>query len=365
MYSYDTNFYKGEIYMQKIFLTLVIISLPLAVGAQLMHWGTMITFIICCVGIVGLAFFMGHATESLAIHSGPRIGGLLNATFGNAVELIISIFAIKAGFLVVVLASLTGAVIGNLLLVGGLSLLVGGLRYKRQRINKFDARHNAGLLIFSVFGAFLLPAIFATELESSQELTLSIGISVILILVYLGGLYFKLVSHRGVYNDPNAENHDEKEEAEWTKKKALTILALATVGVAYLSERLVHTIEGVGHSLHWSELFIGIIVVAIVGNAAEHASAIVMAYKNKMDIAMEIAVGSTLQIAMFVAPVLVLLSLFFGKGMALVFTGPELAAMITSVLLMNKIMTDGDTNWLEGVMLLGLYIIMGIGFYLL
>ncbi len=200
-------------------------------------------------------------------------------------------------------------------------------------------------------------------------MSLSIGISIILIVLYLAALFFKLVTHRGVYQHTEkgiaqGEQHEE-EEAEWSKKKAIGILLAATVAVAYVSEKLVHTFSEVGETFGWSELFIGVIIVAIVGNAAEHASAVMMAYKNKMDIAVEIAVGSTLQVAMFVAPLLVLVSLLFPTAMPLVFTLPELISMVTAVFLIVIISNDGETNWFEGLTLIAAYVIMGIGFYLL
>ncbi|MGM7683728.1 calcium/proton exchanger [Cytobacillus sp. Hm23] len=350
--------------MNKIFFLLVATGIPLSVVGSLLHWSPVIMFVIYNITIIALASYMGRATESIAIVSGPRIGGLLNATFGNAVELIISIFALKAGLIGVVLASLTGSVIGNLLLVGGLSFFVGGLKFKRQEFNAYDARHNAGLLMFAVIVAFVIPEVFSMEMTEGETLALSIGISIILMALYIAALYFRLVSHRGVYQH-SSDEVEEHEEPEWSKKVAITVLALATAAVAYVSENLVHTFEIVGETFGWSELFIGVIIVAIVGNAAEHASAIIMAYKNKMNIAVEIAVGSTLQIAMFVAPLLVLLSLFFPTKMALVFTLPELIAMASSVFLTIVLTNDGDTNWFEGATLLAAYIIMGIGFYLL
>jgi len=350
--------------VNKIFFLAVLIGVPLSVAGSLMHWSPVLLFIIYCLTIIALASYMGRATESLAVVAGPQIGGLLNATFGNAVELIISIFALKAGLVGVVLASLTGSVLGNLLLVAGLSFFVGGLKYKRQEFNVYDARHNSGLLMFAVIVAFVIPEVFSQGMPEDKTLTLSIGISVILILLYLSALFFRLVTHRGVYKH-KSDQVEEHEEAEWGKGKALTILAVATLAVAYVSENLVHTFEVVAEQFGWSELFIGVIIVAIVGNAAEHASAIIMAYKNKMSIAVEIAVGSTLQIALFVAPVLVLISLLFPTTMPLVFTLPELISMVTAVLLMIVISNDGDTNWFEGATLLAAYVIMGIGFYLL
>ncbi|MEW9108130.1 calcium/proton exchanger [Cytobacillus gottheilii] len=351
--------------MNKIFLVLVFAGVPLSVIGTLLHWSNIILFVIYCLTIIALAGFMGRATESLAIVAGPRIGGLLNATFGNAVELIISVFALKEGLVGVVLASLTGSVIGNLLLVAGLSFFVGGLKFKRQTYNVFDARHNSGLLMFGVIVAFVIPEVFSMTMDETKTISFSIGISIILIVLYLAALFFKLVTHRGVYQTTNENEQHAHEEPEWGKGKAITVLAISTVAVAYVSENLVHTFETVGEVFGWTELFIGVVIVAIVGNAAEHASAIIMAYKNKMDIAVEIAVGSTLQVAMFVAPVLVLISLFFAEPMSLVFTLPELISMVTAVLLMIVISNDGESNWFEGATLLAAYLIMGIGFYLL
>ncbi|QGQ44244.1 calcium/proton exchanger [Metabacillus sediminilitoris] len=350
--------------VNRLFLIIALIGVPLSVLGSIFHWPSVIMFIVYCLTIIALAGFMGRATESLAIVAGPRIGGLLNATFGNAVELIISIFALKEGLVGVVLASLTGSVLGNLLLVAGLSFFVGGLKFKRQEFNIYDARHNSGLLMFAIIVAFVIPEVFSMGMPETKTLSLSIGISVILIVLYLAALLFKLVTHRGVYQH-KTDVVEEHEEPEWSKKKALIILLLATIAVAYVSENLVHTFEAVGEQFGWSELFIGVIIVAIVGNAAEHASAIIMAYKNKMNIAVEIAVGSTLQIAMFVAPLLVLISLLFNDKMPLVFTLPELISMVTAVLLTISITNDGDTNWFEGATLLAAYVIMGIGFYLL
>ncbi|MCY9162094.1 calcium/proton exchanger [Bacillus atrophaeus] len=352
--------------MNRIFFILVAAGVPLSVIGSLVHWPAAILFTIYCITIIALASFMGRATESLAIIAGPRIGGLLNATFGNAVELIISIFALKEGLTGIVLASLTGSVLGNLLLVAGLSFFVGGLKYKRQVFNIHDARHNSGLLVFAVIVAFVIPEIFSIGMGHTSKLNLSVGISVIMILLYVAALYFKLVTHRGVYQPKNeTAKPEEEEQPEWSLKAATAVLFAATIVVAYISENLVHTFHSVAAQFGWSELFIGVIIVAIVGNAAEHASAIIMAYKNKMDVAVEIAVGSTLQIAMFVAPILVICSLFFPTSMPLVFTLPELVSMVSAVLLMIAISNDGDSNWFEGATLLAAYVIMAIGFFLL
>lgn len=284
--------------MNRIFGLIVLIGVPLTVIGSVFGWPSMAMFILCLVTVIAISSFMGRATESLAIVSGPRVGGLLNATFGNAIELIISIFALKAGLIGVVLASLTGSILGNLLLVGGLSFFLGGIKFKRQKFNVHDATHNSGLLIFAVIVAFVIPEIFSMTMNERATIQLSVSISVILILLYLAGLFFKLVTHRGVYAHAEPDVERVHEEPEWSKPKAILILLVATVIGAYVSENLVHTFEEVGEQLGWSELFIGVIIVAIVGNAAEHASALIMAMKNKMDVAVEIAIGSTLQVAM-------------------------------------------------------------------
>lgn len=352
--------------MNRLFFMMIAIGLPLSVIGSLLNWPKVLMFIVYALTIIALAAYMGRATENIAAHIGPRIGGLLNATFGNAVELIISIFALKSGLIEIVLASLTGSVIGNLLLVGGLSFFVGGLKYKRQKFNFYDARYNSGLLIFSIVVAFVFPEIFSLRMSEADTLSLSIWISSIMIGLYLAGLLFRLVTHRGVYRQKTDEMETEHQtEAEWSKRKAILILILSTLAVAYVSERLVSTFEAVGETFGWSELFIGVIIVAIVGNAAEHATAIIMAYKNKMNIAVEIAIGSSVQIAMFVAPLLVLLSLFMPAAMPLIFSLPELVAMVLAVILTVAICNDGDTNWFEGLTMLAAYLIMGVGFYLL
>ena len=352
--------------MNKLFAVLVFVGVPLVFIGAFLNWSEMMIFFLCCASIIGLSGYIGRATESLAIVSGPRVGGLLNATFGNAVELIISIFTLKAGMVGIVLASLTGSVLGNLLLVLGLSFFAGGIKFKRQKFSVHSARYNSGLLIFAVIVAFVIPEVFSMSMNSGKILGLSIGIAIILIALYLAGLFFKLVTHRGVFSSTDEpEMETEKELPEWTKRKSVLILLLATIVVAFVSEQLVHTFEMLGAKFGWSELFIGVIIVAIVGNAAEHVSAITMAVKNKMEVSVEIAVGSTLQVAMFVAPILVLVSLFMPQSMALVFTWPELVAMVTAVLLVINVSNDGESNWFEGLTLFAAYLIMGIGFYLL
>lgn len=349
--------------MRLFFLIVTLIGLPLSFIGDFLGWPQIWMFVIYSATIISLATYMGRATESLAVHVGQRIGGLLNATFGNAVELIISIFALKAGLVSIVLASMTGAVIGNLLLVAGLSFLVGGLKHKRQGFNIYDARHNVSLLMIGIVIAFVFPHIFGSQISEAEALTLSVIVAIILIILYAATLFFRLVTQRGVY--PSDHGEEFEEEAEWGKGKSFLMLILATIGVAFISEKLVHTFDVLAESFGWSDVFIGVIVVAIVGNAAEHSSAIWMAYRNKMNVAVEIAIGSSIQIAMFVVPILVLISLLFPTPMALIFTVPELISMVLAVLLTNVIIYDGDTNWFEGATLLAAYAIMAVGFYLL
>jgi len=357
--------------VNKLFFGLAAIGIPISIIGALMDWSPVLMFIIYSLTIIALAGLIGKSTESLAIILGQRIGGLLNATFGNAVELIISIFALKSGLITIVLASLTGSILGNLLLVGGFSFFIGGLKYKLQTFNIHNAMHNAGLLTFSVILAFIIPKVFSLSMNDDRTMFLSMGISITLIILYLAALVFKLITHRGLFQSTMKKDSEqnpkdvEKEAPEWGKVKAIIILAVSTIAVAFISDNLVGTLTIVGNTFGWSELFIGVIIVAFVGNAAEHASAIFLAYKNKMDVAVEIAVGSTLQIAMFVTPILVLASMFFPIAMPLIFTWPELISMMTAALLIIILSVDGESNWFDGLALLGGYTIMVIGFYLM
>ncbi|HLO01893.1 MAG TPA: calcium/proton exchanger [Symbiobacteriaceae bacterium] len=339
---------------------LLLLGIPVALWAD--HADQpLIAFLASALAVLRLAGWMGHATEQVAIHSGPRIGGFLNGTFGNAAELIIIILALQKGLFEVVKASITGAILGNALLVLGASMLVGGLRYKEQQFSRQNIRLNLSLMFIAIT-ALVIPAIFhqGTHAISNESLaSLSLLGSVALILTYAASLFFSFKTHAHLFH--TAGGHDEK--AEWSKGKAYGILALATVGVVLMSETLVGSIEPVLHTLGWSELFVGVVVVALVGNAAEHSSAIVMARQNRMDVAVEIAIGSTTQIALFVAPVAVFASWLFGKPMSLEFIPAELVAILVSVLTVNQVARDGETNWLEGVMLLAAYLIMAAAFY--
>jgi Ca2+:H+ antiporter len=297
------------------------------------------------------------------------VGGLLNATFGNAAELIIAGIALSKGLINVVKASITGSIIGNVLLVLGLSILFGGTKYKEQHFNRTAARTSVVSLSLAAVG-LIIPTVFHLAANSSPggwsplvEQELSLAIAVVLFLTYFCMLGFSLWTHKHFFQSAHA--HAEESGGQWLRGKAIAILLIATALVAVLSEFLVGTIENVRDSVGLTEVFVGVIVVAIVGNAAEHSTAILMAMKNKMDLSVGIAIGSSLQIALFVAPILVFLSYLFGRPMDLEFTMPEVVAVVASVYILFQISGDGETNWIEGIQLLSVYVILGILFFYL
>lgn len=339
-------------------------------------------FIVSCLSIIPLAGWMGKATEHLAEHLGQGIGGLLNATFGNAAELIIALFALSKGLEGVVKASITGSIIGNMLLVLGLSLIAGGAKYKCQKFDRTAAGTIATALTLAAI-ALLIPTIFhlvAAQVPVAsggwtpqKEQNLSLAIAFVLFLTYLGTLYFSLVTHKDLYVGEAIQGaahdvgHEEEESGDhWSKGKAATILLIATAFVALISEFLVGAVEAARGALGFTEVFVGVIVVAIIGNAAEHSSAVLMAMRNKMDLTLGIALGSSLQIALFVAPVLIFASyLIAPHAMNLEFTIPEVVAVFASILIVQQICSDGESNWVEGLQLLAVYTILGILFYYL
>ncbi len=338
----------------------LLLAIPVAVYLELTHGSPVGIFVASAVAIIPLAGLMGKATEEIALHAGPRVGGFLNATFGNAAELIITIFAIRAGLFEVVKASITGSIISNILLVLGLSALAGGLRYETLRFNGQVALMNASLLLLAVI-ALMIPAVFflGGSMGGAESGALSLGVAVTLMSTYVLSLLFTFHTHRHLFHTA----HDRIERAEWSQGKALGVLAGATALVALMSEFLVGSLEQVTKHVGLSELFIGVVVIPLVGNAAEHATAILMAMKNRMDLALEIAVGSSTQIAVFVAPLLIFISYLFGTPMSYVFNVFELTAIGLSVLIANLISADGEINWLEGTQLLAAYAIIGLGFY--
>ncbi|HZI17429.1 MAG TPA: calcium/proton exchanger [Pyrinomonadaceae bacterium] len=344
-------------------------------------------FIVACIAIIPLAGWMGKATEHLAEHLGPGVGGLLNATFGNAAELIIALFALSKGLTGVVKASITGSIIGNILLVLGLAFLGGGLKFRKQTFNRTAAGVSATALTLAAI-ALVIPTVFhqaAAQVPVAlggwtpeQEQNLSLAIAIVLIATYALTLIFSLVTHREIFGGDEAkdatraagEERTRMEEEQgahghWSVRKSLGVLLGATAFVALISEFLVGAIEGARESLGLTEVFVGVIVVAVVGNAAEHSSAILMALRNKMDIGIGIAVGSSLQIALFVAPVLLFASYLFGTPMNLEFTVPEVVAVVASIIIVEQISSDGESNWIEGLQLLSVYAILAILFYFL
>ena len=344
---------------------------PLAIALRFWPGGTPPTWLFICsaIAIVPVAGWIGRSTESIASRAGESVGALLNATFGNAAELIIALIALSNGLTSVVKASITGSIIGNILLVLGLSILCGGTKYSEQTFNRVAARTSIVSLSLAAI-ALITPTVFHLVVPSGSsgwnplfEQRLSLGIAVVLFLTYLCVLTFTLRTHKHFFVSCEGETTDSTEQ--WSRVKALTILLGSTAVVALLSEFLVGTIESVRTSFGVTEVFVGVIVVAIVGNAAEHSTAIVMAMKNKMDLSVGIAIGSSLQIALFVAPVLVFLSYFFGRPMDLQFSLPEVFAVVASVYILFQISGDGETNWIEGVQLLSVYLILGILFFYL
>ncbi|HQU84894.1 MAG TPA: calcium/proton exchanger [Pyrinomonadaceae bacterium] len=338
-------------------------------------------FIFSCLSIIPLAGWMGKATEHLAEHLGQGIGGLLNATFGNAAELIIALFALSKGLEGVVKASITGSIIGNLLLVLGVSLIAGGAKHKTQNFEKTAASTSATALTLAAI-ALLIPSVFHIVSDNvsvaqggwtpAKEQNLSLAIAVVLIVTYGFTLLFSLVTHKDLFMGEALQGcaqevgHEEEESGDhWSKGKSVLILLIATAFVALISEFLVGAVEAARGALGFTEVFVGVIVVAIIGNAAEHSSAVMMAMRNKMDLTLGIALGSSLQIALFVAPVLIFASYLFGKPMNLEFAIPEVVAVFASILIVQQICSDGESNWVEGVQLLSVYAILGILFYFL
>lgn len=352
-------------------LNWLLVFIPVAFWLELSHASDTLIFGAACLAILPLAGLMGQATEQLAVRTGSTIGGLLNATFGNATELIIAFFALSAGKFDVVKASLTGSIIGNLLLVLGLSIFLGGLKYPVQKFNANAAQTTASLLTISII-AFMVPALFDFTERSMgldpqnvriDDTHLALGVSIVLIVLYVANIVFSLITHKDLLSESDDEEH---EGTPWSPLLAIGVLAGATVLVGFMSEYLVSSLEGFTAAFGLSEFFVGLIIIPIVGNAAEHASAVLFALKNKMGLAVTIALGSTTQIALLVAPLLVVLSFVIGKPMDLVLNNSlELVALIGAVLIANSVARDGETNWLEGFMLLGVYIILGIAFFFL
>jgi Ca2+:H+ antiporter len=342
-------------------LNLLLAALPIAVASRLLHWPEWTTFAAAAVALLPLAGWIGRATEHAAGKMGTGLGGLMNATFGNAAELILTIFALRAGLVDVVKASLTGAIIGNTLLVLGLSAVVGGARHGTQKFPVGPTGRHAAMMILAVSG-MALPAVFATVVhkEFIRE-EVSVGVSILLLLTYAAYIYFSYFSRQ---RDARSGADHADSAAGWSLRRVFVVLGLSVVGTVVASELLVGSIEAVSRQLGLSHFFIGLIVIPILGNVAENYSAVVFASRNKMDLALSIAANSSTQIAVFVAPLLVIVSLWI-RPMDLIFQPIELVTLFASSAIFAYISLDGETNWLEGVQLLALYLIAAVAFFFL
>ncbi|MBA3370654.1 MAG: calcium/proton exchanger [Thermoleophilaceae bacterium] len=348
--------------------------IPLAIVLDLAGVSPLAIFAVSALGVIPTAAVMGQATEQLAERSGPGIGGLLNVTFGNAPELIIALFALNKGLHEVVKASIIGSILGNILLVLGVAMVAGGAKRDKQTFSRTAAGAQSAMLLLAC-AALLMPAIF--ELVEGQGLPqpdderinygstvehLSLAVAIVLGLTYVAGLLFSLRTHKDIFNPPYAE--EAHEGFGWSVRRAVAMLAIAGAAVGVVSEILVGSISEASESIGISEFFVGIIIVAIVGNAAEHWVAVLVAAKDKMDLAVNIAIGSSAQIALFVAPLLVLLSFVVGPNpLALVFNGYEIGGVLFAVLIANFVTQEGESNWFEGVQLLALYAVLGLVFF--
>jgi Ca2+:H+ antiporter len=347
--------------------------IPAALALRFANAAPSLIFATSAIGVVPTAALMGEATEQLAARAGPGIGGLVNVTFGNAPELIIAIFALADGLQEVVKASIVGSVVGNALLVLGAAMLAGGWRRERQTFDRTAAQAQSGMLLVTVVALTLpavlhlsrhggLPSVGRVRSTFSSDLNhASLAVALVLIATYLAGLFFSLRTHRDLFN-PSQDAEDARDA--WSLRRSVLVLAAAGVAVAIMSDLLVGSIEQASHDIGISQFFVGAFVVAVVGNAAEHYVAVLAAVKDKMDLAVNIAVGSSAQIGLFVAPVLVLLSFLLGPSpMALVFNGYELAALLSAALIVPVLVSDGESTWFEGFQLIALYVILGIVFY--
>jgi Ca2+:H+ antiporter len=349
-------------YLFSRYLNILLILVPVVFVLEFVHAGPVWVFLASGLAIVPLAGVLGDATEEMAGRMGPVAGGLLSGTLGNATELIIALIAVRAGEIEVVKASITGSILGNLLLVFGLSVVVGGFRREKQTFERTHAGANTSMLMLAVC-ALVMPAVFdlveygTLERDTAQVHALSLWTSGVLIATYLASFVFSFRTHKHLFRT------EEHVHVSMSRGTALVLMGASTVLIAFASEVLVGQIEAATQALGMTKFFVGVIVVAIVGNAAEHSAAVVAAHKDKMDLSLTIAVGSSVQIALLVAPLLVFASHALGHPMSLVFNGFEIAALILSVLIVALISQDGETNWFEGVQLLAVYMILAIAFF--
>jgi Ca2+:H+ antiporter len=363
-------------------LYLLIIFTPIAVALEFVHADHIIIFVIAAIALIPLAKLIGDSTEHLSIHYGASLGSLLNVTFGNAAEIIIAIVAINAGLIDLVKASISGAILGNILLIFGLSILAGGFKYKEQFFNRENTGLQASMLFLAIIGLAVPTVLVNTvnpedgggvNVENQVSIQiLSDTLAFLLLAVYIAGIIFTFFTHKQVFTQPHSREHQQEEEEEgskekhithWSKKKSFFLLGLSMVGVIVISEILIGSVEATTEEFGFGELFVGAIIVGIVGNAAEHSSAIILARKGKIDLSIGIAAGSGTQIALFVVPILVIAGIIMNKPFTLVFTLFELATIFLAAIILNLISHDGKSNWFEGVMLTVVYIIIAIGFF--
>lgn len=357
--------------------TWLLAAMPVALGLELFHAPALWIFLFSGLAVIPLAGLMGRATENLAETMGAGIGGLLNATFGNAAELIIALLILWRGpeMYPLVKATITGSIIGNVLLVLGMAILLGGLFHQRQEFNRTAASMGATLMVLASIG-LIMPTVYYYLFRAGASLSadelhnveyLSEEIAVILALIYGLSLIFSLRTHQHLFagSEEGLPTTGEHHQPEWSRSTSLLVLLLATVGVAVMAHLLVGTVELAGQALGMNQVFIGVIVVSVVGNAAEHSTAVLVAMKNKMDLAVNIAVGSSLQIALFVAPVLVFASMIMGHShpLDLHFTPLELISIVLAVSILALVCQDGESHWMEGAMLLAVYVILALAFY--
>jgi Ca2+:H+ antiporter len=352
----------------KNLLRTLLVFVPVSAYLGLTHASATWVFVAACLAILPLAGLMGEATEHLTHHTGPGIGGLLNASFGNAAELIIAFMALRAGETEIVKASLTGSIIGNILMVLGLAMLLGGWKHQELAFNKLAAESGSSMMVLAVV-SLVIPSIYAliTRHQRPDHIeSLSVDISWVLLFTYAASLLFSLNSHKHLFAPPEGE-HDVAQELGlgpvWSVKKSMVVLFVAAGLVGVVSEFLVHAVGEAGEALGLGKVFMGVVVVAVVGNAAEHSTAVVVAMKGKMDLALGIAMGSSMQIALFVAPLLVIAGHWMNVPLGLEFTVLEVVAVMLSVAAVSLLIHDGRTNWFEGLQLLAIYTILAMAFY--
>lgn len=363
---------------------ILLLFIPAALISELTHSDHYVTFVFACIALVPLAKMIGDSTEHLGLHFGATAGALLNVTFGNAPELIIATSAMNAGLFTLVKASITGSILGNILLILGLSLIAGGFKYKEQTFNKENTGMQTSMLFIAIIGLIIPTILSATSLNSTTDVgsngqkiqVLSESVAFILLAVYIAGIIFTFVTHKHLFTqnnevveleiqgrNPKGSSTKNQQSTMWSKKKCFIILFFSILGVVITSEILVGTVSIAAKEFGFGEVFIGAIIVGIIGNAAEHGSALILATKNKLDLSIGIASGSGTQVALFVAPILVIIGMISHHPFTLVFTTFELISLLLAVIILNWIAHDGKSNWFEGVMLTCVFIIIAIGFY--